>query len=176
MADENVNEQNANAAGGDKKGGRMKSLVIVAAMMIAEGVGIFAIMKTISPAPDPAAAEDEAATADPFNLNKEVEISLCEITAFNKKEGRLYVYNAQISALVATQDREKIERFIEARELSIKDRVQVIFRSADPKDLSDPVLGTIKRQLRHEINNLLGGKELIREILIPKLLQSRANL
>jgi hypothetical protein len=145
--------------------------------MLGEAVGIFVLLKLVNPAPQSAlAAEGPELDADPFNLKEEVEVPICEVSAFNKKEGRLYVYNAQISVLVAAEDRDAVLRFAEAREQSIKDRIQVVFRSADPKDINDPALQTIKRQLLFELNNLLGGKELIRKILIPKLLQSRANL
>ena len=177
MADENINGENGGTEGGGKTGGRSKLLLIVAGLMVVEGMGIFALMKVVSPTPEVAeAAEDEGTPGDPFNLSGEVELTLCEISAFNSKEGRLYVYNADISVLVASEDREKIERFIEVREQSIKDRIQYVFRLADPKDLNDPSLETLKRQLRFEFNNLLGGKELITEVLIPKLLQSRTNL
>jgi len=60
--------------------------------------------------------------------------------------------------------------------LSIKDRLQAVIRAADPKDLNDPSLETLKRQLLLELNNLIGGKELIREILISNMLQSRTHL
>lgn len=157
--------------------GRWKTPAIVAGLMLTEGVGIFLIMKMVSPAPQVARAADEMGTADdPLGLNNRVEIVLCDISAFNRKEGRLFVYNATISVLVDADDQDKIARFVEVREQSIKDRIQVIFRSADPKDLGDPGLESIKRQLVFELNNLLGGKELIRDVLIPKLLQSRANL
>lgn len=175
MADEIGDEAKSDAKGAGKRG-RLKGIIIVGALMLVEGVGVFALVKLVSPAPETVSAEDKAAAEDPFNLSGEVELIMCEISTFNRKEGRLYVYNAEISVLVAAEDQERIERFVEVRSLSIKDRIQVVFRSADPKDLNDPSLDTIKRQVQFELNNLLGGKELIREVLISKLLQSRANL
>jgi len=178
MADEKRQHEKEETSEQPSRGGRLKPIIIIAVLMLVEGVGIFVLMKLISPTPQPAvAAENEHESPDdPLMLGEHVEVALCEISAFNRKEGRLYVYNAQISALVAAKDREKVDRFIAARELSIKDRVQLVFRSADPQDLNDPGLETIKRQLRFELNNLLGGKEMVQEVLIPKLLQSRANL
>jgi len=177
MADDKRNREQEETPEAPPKGRRWKPIAVVAVLMLLEGVGVFVLMRLVSPEPVAAvAAEDAESMDDPLRLAGKVEVPLCEISAFNRKEGRLYVYNAQISALVAAKDREKLERFVKARELSIKDRVQLVFRSADPKDLNDPGLETIKRQLRIEINNLLGGKDLIEELLIPKLLQSRANL
>ncbi len=175
MADETEVQQDADSPA--KGRSKLKPMLVVGALMLVEGVGIFALLKIVSPTPESAlSAEIDSADDDPFNLNDQVEVKLCEVSAFNRKEGPLYVYNVAISALVAADDVEKVKRFVEVRELSIKDRVQVVFRSADPKDLNDPTLETIKRQLRFELNNLLGGKELINDVLIPKLLQSRTNL
>jgi len=176
MADNptNANEESqAPPAGGGKK----KSLIIVGVLMVAEAVAVFGVMKVFNPAPEPVmAAEDDKDLEDPFNLEDAKEIEICEISAFNRKEGRLYVYNVKVSALISKDDEEKLDRFIKAREQSIKDRVQRVFRSADPTDLNDPSLEIIKRQIKFELNNLIGGADLIQEILIPKMLQSRANL
>ena len=155
---------------------RLKPLMLVGGLMLVEGVGIFVVMTLIHPAPESAIAADEADADDPFNLEGQVEIVICDVTAFNKKEGSLYVYSIELSALVAAENVESVQRFVEARELSIKDRLQTVVRAADPKDLDDPSLETLKRQLLFELNNLLGGKELISEILISRMLQSRTHL
>ncbi|MEE9293420.1 MAG: flagellar basal body-associated FliL family protein [Phycisphaerae bacterium] len=177
MAPEDTKEDQTQKQAGGKSRGRLKPLIIVGALMLAEGVGIFAMMSFFGAAPESTvAAEDEAALQDPLNLEAEVEVELCEVDAYNRKEGRLYVYSLKLSALVAAEDVAKINRFIKARSASINDRVQVVIRSADPKHLNDPSLESIKRQIIFEINNLLGGEELIRDVLVSKLLQSRTNL
>jgi flagellar basal body-associated protein FliL len=157
--------------------GKLKAMIIVGVLMVGEGAAIFALISVFSAPPESTvAAEDQKALEDPLNLEDQTEIELCDVDAFNRKEGRLYVYSMQLSALVSTEDVDKIERFIEARTASIKDRVQMVIRSADPKQLNDPSLETVKRQLKFELNNLIGGKELIQDVLISKLLQSRTNL
>lgn len=159
-----------------KPKGRLKPLMLVGGLMLVEGVGIFLLMTMLHPAPESALADEAGDADDPFDLEGHVEIVVCDVTAFNKKEGSLYVYSIELSALVAADDAESVRRFVEARELSIKDRLQAVIRAADPKDLNDPSLETLKRQLLFELNNLLGGKELIGEILISKMLQSRTHL
>ena len=160
----------------DKPKSRLKPLILVAGLMLVEGVGIYVLMTLIHPAPESALADGEGDTDDPFNLDGKTEIVICDVTAFNKKEGSLYVYSIELSALVAAEDTETVQRFVEARELSIKDRLQAVIRAADPKDLNDPSLETLKRQLLFELNNLLGGKELISEILISRMLQTKTHL
>ncbi len=157
--------------------GRFKPIIIVALLMLVEGVAIFALMSMITAPPEASvAAEDDGTAQDLLHLADEAEVELCEVDAFNRKEGRLYVYHIQLSALVAVQDVETINRFVEVRSASISDRVQVVIRAADPQHLNDPSLETIKRQIKFELNNLLGSEELIRDILVAKLLQSRSNL
>ncbi|NOT01285.1 MAG: flagellar basal body-associated FliL family protein [Phycisphaerales bacterium] len=177
MAAEKVKEEGEGQPAKTGRSGKMKPLMIVGGLMLVEAVGIFVVMKLISPAPHAAHAEEmEEHESDPFKIKDDTELVVCEVSTFNRKEGRVYVYNAEISVLVATEDQERIAEFIKARELSIKDRVQVVIRSADPADFNDPGLESIKRQIGHELNNLLGGKELIKEVMIAKLLQSRSSL
>lgn len=178
MAKEKPNEKR-NEEGNEtpaKPKGRLKPIMLVAGLMLVEGVGIFALMTLMHPAPESALAADEGDADDPFNLEGRTELVICDVTAFNKKEGSLYVYSIELSALVKAEDAESVQRFVEARELSIKDRLQAVIRAADPRDLDDPSLETLKRQLLFELNNLLGGKELICEILISRMLQSRTHL
>lgn len=177
MAADDVKNEGESKPAAPGRVGKLKPILIVAGLMLVEGVAIFATMKVVSPAPQVVHAEEmDAVENDPFKIKDDVELVVCEVSTFNRKEGRVYVYNAEISVLVATEDQERIAEFIKARELSIKDRVQVVIRSADPADFNDPGLQSIKRQVLHELNNLLGGKELIKEVLIAKLLQSRSSL
>ena len=157
---------------------RLKPILMVAGLMLFEGAALFALMSVISPAPEASIAEQDAAKLDedPLKLAGHKEIILCDVNAFNKKEGRLYAYHVEVSGMIKAEDEQKLQRFIEARKLSIQDRVQFVIRSADPAQLNDPSLELIKRQIKHELNNLIGGEELIQEILISRLLQSRTGL
>jgi flagellar basal body-associated protein FliL len=177
MAPDSKPAADENKDDGGKKKRNLKPLIIVGVLMLVEGVGVFALVKLISPAPvSVEAAEGEDADPDPLQLDGQVEVVMCDISAFNRKEGKMRVYQMQVSALVPADDLEQVERFVEVRKMSINDRVQTVIRSADPRHLNDPALDVIKRQIKFELNNLLGGKELIQDVLISKLLQSRSNL
>lgn len=178
MAAETETPQASETEAAAKPKGKLKPLILVGALMLGEGVGIFALMKVFGEPPHEVVAEppDEHEMADPLKLGEQAEAKLCEIDAFNRKEGRLYVYHIQLTALVDAKDAETITKFVEVRAASIADRVQAVIRAADPEDLNDPSLETVKRQLLFELNNLLGGKEMIRGVLVSKLLQSRTSL
>lgn len=162
-------------AGGRKK--KLKPLIMVGVLMVAEGAGIFGMMKFFAGPPEPTLAdEDDAEMKDPLHLGERTEIELCKVDSFNRKEGKLHVYHIELSALIATDDVDTLQRFVDERSASIRDRVQLVIRSADPRHLNDPALLMIKKQIKQELNNLIGGKELIQEVLVAKLLQSRTSL
>ncbi len=174
-ADDGANELSEDKPSGGRRG-KLKPLIIVGALMLGEGVGIFAMMKFFAGPPESTlASEDDAEMEDPLNLGGQTEVELCEVDAFNRKEGKLHVYSMKLSAMVAAEDAESVAAFVEARAASISDRVQLVIRSADPQHLNDPSLEMVKRQIKQELNNLI-GKELIEELLVSKLLQSRTNL
>jgi flagellar basal body-associated protein FliL len=167
----------ATEADGGKKKGKMKPLMIVAALMLGEGVAIFGLMSFLSPAPEPTMADEDASLMeDPFQFDADVEVELCEVQAFNRKEGRMFVYDVTLVVMVSSEDADTIRRFSEARAASIRDRIQHVIRRADPVQLNDPSLKVLKQQFMFEMNNLLGGKEIIKDVLISKLLQSPTNL
>jgi flagellar basal body-associated protein FliL len=78
--------------------------------------------------------------------------------------------------LVASADAERAKQIAEANKARINDRVNVVIRSAEPKDLNEPGLETIKRRLKHELARVMGDEQLIQEILIPEFLQSGSGL
>lgn len=176
----NKREESAEGAAPEpKKGkGKFKALALVGGLMLGEGIGIFAVMKMLYPsAPAHAEAEEHPPEdEDPFHIQADCEVMLCELDAANRRDGRSYIYHMQLSVLVAKEDQERITAFVEARQMSVKDRIQAVVRNADPADLNDPTLDNIKRQLQSEMNNLLGGKEIIKAVLISKMLQSRGSV
>jgi len=50
--------------------------------------------------------------------------------------------------------------------------VTTVIRSADPKFLQEPGLETIRRQIKFELDKVLGDDKIIVDLLIPSLLQS----
>ena len=178
MADAIPAEEQAAPSSESPKKGRRKMIVIIAALMVAEGVVLFLAINMLSPKPDPTLAEGMGEEdEDDAKLNQFVEVVLSEVQASNRKAGRPYVYHFQLSALIPAEHKERVEKFVAARQMLINDRVQTVIRAADPKDLNEPSLETIKRQLMFEIRQLMGDEEgMIKEVLIPKLLQSRGSL
>ncbi len=157
--------------------GKGKKLLIigVAGFMLLEGVGLFLLTKMMYQQPEAAQAtitEEEKALQ---NVQEEIELTLPELSSFNKREGRLFIYKLVVTIRVPKDSSEEIQKILEARESTILDRFNTVIRSAETKYLNEPGLDTIRRQFRFELEKILGDDELILELLIPKFFQSPVN-
>jgi len=178
MADENVESK---PPVGVKRSGK-PTFLIVAVLMGLEGVGIFFVTKlVVAPQPSAAvAAEGHAATqegetpAGRAQTTAEVELTDCRPS--NRMSGRTFTFRLRVSGLVSAEDRERATALVEANRARITDRVNFVIRSAEPQQLNEPGLETVKRRMKHEIDLILGDEQLVKEILIPEMLQSGTGL
>lgn len=168
-----------------RKSKKFLGAAILVGVMVAEGALIFAAMKVLGGtgagtaaggevAPATAEADDPALELDaPADV---AEILVAETDAFNNRSGRLHMYHIQVTALVPGEGAEALERLVEQRGGTIKDRINTVIRGADPKHLNEPGLETLRRQIQFELNKITGDDSLVLELLIPELLQSRTSL
>ncbi|HNO77924.1 MAG TPA: hypothetical protein PKN33_07665 [Phycisphaerae bacterium] len=176
MADQSDNTELsvAPASGGKSK---LKVMLLIFGLLGLEGGGIFFATKMMYNKPEATMAKevsDEDKTIQ--SLKDHVEIAIPELNAYNKRDGRLFLYNVQVTIRVQSDKKEQVEEIISMRESTIKDRFNTVIRSADSKYLNEPELKTIRRQLQHELENVMGDDQLIEELLIPKFFQSPANV
>ena len=161
--------------GNEHKGrGRMIQCLVIAALMVVEGVGVFFVANSLNADPDAAmAAEGErhgagSAGGEPNAL---AEVELAECRPGNSTSGKYISFNIRVSALVASADQQRVEHLIKEKRARIQDRVNYVIRSAQIRQLSEPGFETVKRRLKHEMDQLFGDDTLIKGILIPELLQ-----
>lgn len=176
MADTHQINDDAPSAGSPKSR-RMLTVVIAAALVLGEGLGIFIITRMLYYQPKAAAAgaltsEQQALRA----AEDQVELALPEIDAFNKREGRLYLYNIEVTLLVPKNRAEEIQKILDMRKSTIMDRFNTVIRSADNKYLNEPGLDTLRRQFQFELNKILGDDHIVQDLLIPRFYQSPADL
>ena len=144
---------------------KLLTLAIVGAIMLLEGVGIFVVVRMTRETP-PSEAAEMAENPDELLNQMDAELALVECDAINRKSGQSIVVHLSISARVAAGDQDHAATLIERRQDTLKDRVQMILRSAD----------TLKRQVKFEVDKILGDDKLVLEVLIPQILQSRSRL
>ena len=176
MAPENADSSTPAAGGGGR--GRLAPFLVVAVLMIAEGVGVFIAARALGSGPAPAAAaQDETLAPLPEPGGDEfAEVALADCKPSNKMSGKLIVFHIRVSALVRSADHAKAQKLAEDKKARIEDSVNTVIRSADLNDFNEPGLETVKRRLKHELGRILGDERLIVEVLIPQLLQSASGL
>lgn len=154
-------------------------LLVVGSIMLVEGGLIFGVMKLAGGGPSGVeAGEVGEAGADGEGSDSDAvkEVSIAETDAYNSRSGRLYLYHLQVSALVEASNQERLETLVEERRGTVLDRINTVIRGADPNHLNEPGLETLRRQIKFELDKIWGDAALIRELLIPQLLQTRSNL
>ena len=157
---------------------RLAPVLIIVALMLGEGVTVFFVARALGPGPAPALASglgDDEARASVENGDL-VEVDLAECRPSNKMSGKFITYQIRVSGLVKPEYRGSVEEMVRAKQARIDDAVNVIIRAADPADLNEPGLESVRRRLKHEFGRIFGDDELIRHVLIPQLLQSGPGL
>lgn len=161
-----------------KKKGRGLTILIVAILMIGEGVAIFFLVKALNPTPVPAMAEGdgEGESEELLDTDALAEVELAECRPSNKMTGKFVTFHIRVSGLVSAEDADMVKEMVRARRARLEHAVNVIIRSAEPKHLNEPGLETLQRRLEHEIDRILGDENLIKQVLIPQMLQSGSGV
>ena len=166
-------ETPATAEAPAKKSG-MPKMVIMAAFVLALEGGTVGLMKMyFGGAKQVTAANipDDASKA----AAKEVEIKLLDAHLPNRLSGgNLYIYDLQVVTTTEESNKKQLTELFNEREASIRDRIRTIVASADPKTLSEPGLETLRRQIAYQLEEAV-GKELIKEVLIPRCTPMRGD-
>lgn len=176
MAEDKADTKSENTKGGK---GRGMQIAIVAVLMAGEGVGVYLLTKALEAKPTSVLAGMsglEAGVADGAENTELVEIELAECKPANNLLGKLVTYHLRVSALVPASEVERMQDLVKAKGARIRDRVNFVIRSADPRHLDEPGLETIKRRLKSELEQIIDEEGIIKEVLIPELLQSRSGV
>ena len=154
-------------------------LLILGLLMLGEAAAVFFVAKAIGGDPATAAAHANsepqegkgAATGGEFS-----EVELADCRPSNKMSGKFVTFHIRVSGLVGAVDAERVKQMAEAKQARILDRVNYVIRSAELQHLNEPGLETVKRRLKQEFDRVFGDEELIKEVLIPEMLQSGSGL
>ncbi len=165
--------------GGEKRRSvNFKTLGIILGMFLLEGLAITAVFLWAG-APAEVQAEDEAATLAAQN-ERIVEVLVLEERFPNNLSGRAYVYETEIYIHARRKHEEMVKEKIEGMTAQIKGDIAEIFRASKPSELIETSLGTLNRRIRAKLDERLGrdeeGNEYVKQVLIPKCTQFRADL
>lgn len=163
---------------------KSKAWLFLAILMLAEGVGVFFVGKMFSAAPLPAEAGEHPATAAEAGTPTEMspgtndigEVTLSDSKTFNKETGKMVFIHLRVAVLVPAPEVERVKKLVESMQGRIDDRINTVIRGADPKHFNEPSLETIKRRIKYEADRVFEDENLIRDVLIPYLVQSSPGL
>lgn len=173
MADKKKDETHkpdATPATPAKRGVPLKAIGVVAAIMIAEGAGVFLLVGVLGPKPQEAAAVvhgDDHADADAT-----VEIELADDRFQNMQSGRVWSWEIGIVLKVKRKNEEYVGAQLREREAEITEGISQIIRRAQHVHLKEPELTTLIRQIKGFLDKSLGvdgeGASRIERVMIPK--------
>lgn len=159
------------AAGGEKKKGS-KLPIIIAAIMVVEGAGVYFLVSMLGHKPADAEAHQVEGSGDAALANSQVEIPLIEDKFQNLSTNNVWLWDASIVLKVKKKHEPEISKLLEERNAEIKEGVAMIFRKATHNQLREPGLETLNRQLSAFVGKIVGndheGNPIIERVLIPK--------
>lgn len=171
MADESTNANQNEGADAPKKGGKLP-LLIVAGLMLAEGVAVYVGVGILGSGPTEASAselqgleqDDREATEEKLLISDRFQ---------NMQSGRVWGWQAEIYLKVRKKNMPTVEKIMERDEAEIKEGVALIFRKAQDRHLREPGLETLSRQLTAYANQLFGtdrdGLPIVDRVILAKL-------
>ena len=159
------------AAPAPKKGAPIKTIGIVAVLMVLEAAAVFVFIGATGPTPQSAAAHEFHGAGEP-DAEATVEVPLVADRLQNMQTGRVWIWDTEIYLKVKTRNEEYVTKELARRAAEVQEGVALIFRRAPHSQLKEPGLETINRQLTAYITGAIGkdpeGHERIERVVIPK--------
>jgi flagellar basal body-associated protein FliL len=165
------------AAEGKKGSGKLKAIIIVAAVLMIEGLTIVGTMM-LSGGPSEAQGEGIAKEAAQ-QQNQIVEALLIDDVFENHRTGRPFRYDTEIYVKVRQKNLDQFKEELEAMKNQVRVDVGVIFSRAEPGHFQEPTRATLTRQVKAMLDERFGeaadGEPVIEGVLIAKCMGFRGD-
>jgi flagellar basal body-associated protein FliL len=178
------------AAGGkaeeSKVGFLAKTPVLLGGVMLIEAVVLFAGFKILGGHPQQAPGAEismdgkgdgKGEAKGGKSDKKTVELPVLDTKAPNHTNGRTYLYDVSVFAVVKAENEERIKGILKDNKALIEDRLSTIIRESDPEKLgggSEPGLETLRRQVKYQLDRIT-GEGMIDEVLVPRCIPFRTD-
>lgn len=164
--------EGAAEGGGEEKKKGSKLPIVIAAIMIVEGAGVYFLVSMLGHKPSDAEAHQVEGGGEAALANAQVEIPLIEDKFQNMSTNNVWLWDASIVLKAKKKHEPEITKLLEERGAEIKEGIAMIFRKATHNQLREPGLETLNRQLSAFLNKIVGndhdGNPIIERVLIPK--------
>ena len=171
MADEETKAKHEGGEEAAKKKAPLKVIIMVAALMLVEAVGVFGLVMLTGGGPEQASAEDLAGEqlADEERL---VEIELIKGNFQNRNSGQSWLWQAELFLQVRNKNKAQVEQTLESRAAEIAEGIRLIISKAQDRHLKEPGNETMRRQITAYINDVFGtdaeGEPRVERLIIAK--------
>lgn len=170
----------AASTSGSPRKQKFVTMAVILGLFGLEGGGVFFLTRMTMSGPAtteagvPGAADGgaTAGAADAPTKAQQGEIEIADCRPSNRTSGRPISFRVRVSVLADMPDMDRVKAMSEEKKARIADRINFVFRSAEPEQLAEPGLETVKRRIKHELDQIFGDDKIIREVLIPELIQA----
>jgi flagellar basal body-associated protein FliL len=154
-----------------KKGLPVKTLAIVAVLMIVEAAVVVFALGLLGPQASHAQTEQKNVAHDDSEDTMEIEVVSDKFQ--NLSTGRVWVWDLSVYLQVKNKNAETVKGVMEQRSAEIKEGISQIISRAQHTQLKEPERQTLIRQIGAFLEKLRGmtdsdGKPLVERVMIPK--------
>jgi len=148
----------------------IKTLLLILALLIGEGVGVLLLARMwASPAEVQAGGVQQIESQ---SMEQIEEILIVEDRFPNHQTGRVWLWETEVQMQVKRKHMDYVKRILEERRAEIKTGVSQIWRNAHQRHLTEPDLATLNRQAKAYLSEIFGvdseGDQRVQRVLIPK--------
>jgi flagellar basal body-associated protein FliL len=170
-------EKPAEGAEPAKKKLPIKTIGIVAAVMVIEAVGVFVVFKAISPKVSNAHAAAELHNNDGDALK---EVKVADDKYQNMRSGENWMWQITVIVQVKKRHAAKVEEVLKSREAEVREGLRKIVSGSDSAVLREAESKGLQRLFTEYLNKVVPPDEktnepLIEKVLIPKCIGQSAD-
>ena len=154
-----------------KKKGPLLTIVVVALLMVFEGVGIVVFLALTSAPPATVSADDIENPEKDANATVEVEFVKDKFT--NSQSQQIWKWDLEVHLKVKNKHKEYVEKTKERQAAELHSEIARIMRSAQISQLQEPDFRTLTRQLNKLCEETFGiddteGEPRVSRVIISK--------
>lgn len=167
-------EKPAEGSAGAKKGLPIKTIAVVAAIMLVEAAAVFFVFKAIAPKPVHAKADAASLHSDDGDTLKEIQV-VDEKFQNMLRGNESWVWQVTVAVQVKKRHADKVEEVLKNRKAEINDGLRQIVGRADHNMLKEPDSKALNRQFSAFLATIVPVDEktnepMIERVLIPQCL------
>ena len=167
-----MSDEKKQAQESPKKGLPLKTMIIIAVMMLAEAGAVVAVMTMFAGPQDVKGVSMEQSEEAAGERPQEIPIISERFT--NSTTGRVWVYDTELLIQVKTKHAAEVEAELERRKAEIRTNLSRIFAGAHHAHFNEPGRETLTRQCESYLRDVFGrdtdDEEIVLKVLIPKCL------